>query len=75
MALALVLSLCACGSDGGKTSGGKTLLEHGLEIAPTMDEMADSDEYISFCSGNKEMAEIVKEICKGEHSAPPQSLL
>jgi len=72
MALALVLSLCACGSDGGKTSGGKTLLEHGLEIAPTMDEMADSDEYIS---GNKEMAEIVKEICKGEHSAPPQSLL
>ena len=35
-----------------------------------MDEMAGSDEYINFYSGNKDMAEIVKEISKGDHSAP-----
>ena len=60
MTFALVISLGACGGDSGKTSGGKTLLEHGLEVVATMDEMANSDEYISFYSGNKEMAEIVK---------------
>jgi len=70
MAFALVLSLCACGGQIGNTASGKTLLEHGLEVVATMDEMADSDEYISFYSGNKEMAEIVKEIGKGDHSAP-----
>lgn len=70
MAFALVLSLCACGADSGKATGGKTLLEHGLEVVATMDEMADSDEYISFYSGSKEMAEIVREIGKGDHSAP-----
>ena len=70
MTFALVISLGACGGDSGKTSGGKTLLEHGLEVVATMDEMANSDEYISFYSGNKEMAEIVKEIGNGDHSAP-----
>ena len=70
MAFTLALSLCACGGDSGKASSGKTLLEHGLEVVDTMDEMADSDEYINFYSGNKEMAEIVKGIGKGDHSAP-----
>ena len=70
LVFALALSLCACDGDSGKTSGSKTLLEHGLNIVATMDEMADSDEYINFYSGNKEMAEIVKEIGKGDHSAP-----
>ena len=50
MTFALVISLCACGGDSGKASGGKTLLEHGLEVVATMDEMANSDEYISFYS-------------------------
>ena len=70
MTFVLVLSLCACGDQSGNTTTNKTLLEHGLDVIATMDEMADSDEYISFYSGNKEMAEIVKEIGKGDHSAP-----
>ena len=70
MAFALVLSLGACGGENNNSGGGKTLLEHGLEVVATMDEMADSDEYINFYSGNKEMAEIVREIGKGDHSAP-----
>ena len=70
LAMTMTFVLCACGGDSGKASGGKTLLEHGLDVVATMDEMADSDEYISFYSGNKEMAEIVKEIGKGDHSTP-----
>lgn len=70
MAFALMLSLCACGGESRTSSSGKTLLEHGLEVVATMDEMAGSDEYINFYSGNKDMAEIVKEISKGDHSAP-----
>ena len=70
MTFALVISLCACGGDSGKSSGGKTFLEHGLEVVGTMDEMADSDEYINFYTASKEMAEIVKDIGKGDHSAP-----
>jgi len=70
MAFMLMLSLCACGGESGTASGGKTLLEHGLDIVATMDEMAGSDEYINFYSGSKDMAEIVKEISKGDHSAP-----
>ena len=70
MAFALMISLCACGGDSDKPSEGKTLLEHGLEVVATMDEMAGSDEYINFYTGSKEMAEIVKDIGKGDHSAP-----
>jgi len=70
MAFVLMLSLCACGGESGTSSGGKTLLEHGLEVVATMDEMAGSDEYINFYTGSKDMTEIVKEISKGDHSAP-----
>ena len=70
MAFALMLSLCACGGESGTASGGKSLLEHGLEVVATMDEMAGSDEYINFYTGSKDMAEIVKDIGKGDHSAP-----
>jgi len=70
MAFMLMLSLCACGGESGTASGGKTLLEHGLDIVATMDEMAGSDEYINFYTGSKDMTEIVKEISKGDHSAP-----
>ena len=70
LALAMTFVLCACGSDSRKTSGGKTLLEHGLDVVATMDEMACSDEYVNFYTGSKDMAEIVKEISKGDHSAP-----
>lgn len=70
MTLALVLSLCACGGESGKAAGGKSLLEHGLDVVATMDEMAGSDEYINFYTGSKDMAEIVKEIGKGDHSTP-----
>ena len=70
LALLLVLSLCACGGQSGNTTSGKTLLEHGLDVVATMDEMAGSDEYINFYTGSKEMAEIVKDIGKGDHSAP-----
>ena len=70
MAFALVLSLCACGGQNSNTPSGKTLLEHGLDVIATMDEMADSDEYINFYTASKEMAEIVKDIGKGDHSAP-----
>ena len=70
MAFVMMLSLCACGGQSGNVTSGKTLLEHGLEVVATMDEMAGSDEYISFYSGSKDMAEIVKGISKGDHSAP-----
>lgn len=70
IAFALVLSLCACGGQNSNTTSSKTLLEHGLDVIATMDEMADSDEYINFYTASKEMAEIVKDIGKGDHSAP-----
>ena len=70
MSCALVFSLCACGGQSSNTTSGKTLLEHGLDVVATMDEMAGSDEYINFYTGSKEMAEIVKDIGKGDHSAP-----
>lgn len=70
MAFALVLSLCACGGKNSNNGGGKTLLEHGLDVVATMEEMADSDEYINFYTASKEMTEIVKEISKGDHAAP-----
>ena len=70
MAFALVLTLCACGGQNGNTTSSKTLLEHGLDVIATMDEMADSDEYINFYTASKEMAEIVKDIGKGDHSTP-----
>ena len=70
LALLLVLSLCACGGQSGNTTSGKTLLEHGLDVVATMDEMAGSEEYINFYTGSKEMAEIVKDIGKGDHSVP-----
>lgn len=70
LAMTMTFALCACGGDSGKASGGKTLLEHGLDVVATMDEMAGSDEYINFYTGSKEMAEIVKDIGKGDHSAP-----
>ena len=70
MAFALLLSLCACGGESTSTSEGKALLDHGLDVIATMDEMADSDEYINFYTASKDMAEIVKKIRKGDHSAP-----
>ena len=70
MAFALLLSLCACGGESTSTSEGKALLDHGLDVIATMDEMADSDEYINFYTASKDMAEIVKKIRKGGHSAP-----
>lgn len=70
LALGMVFTLCACGGQSDGQSGGKPLLEHGLDVVATMDEMAGSDEYINFYTGSKEMAEIVKEIGKGDHSAP-----
>ena len=66
----LAFSLCACEGQNSDKISGKTLLEHGLDVVATMDEMAGSDEYISFYSGSKELAEIVKDIGKGDHSAP-----
>ena len=71
LALTMTFVLCACGGQSGSTtSSGKTLLEHGLDVVATMDEMAGSDEYINFYTGSKDMAEIVKDIGKGDHSAP-----
>ena len=70
LAMTMTFALWACGGDSGKASGGKTLLEHGLDVVATMDEMAGSDEYINFYTGSKEMAEIVKDIGKGDHSVP-----
>ena len=66
----LAFSLCACEGQSSDKISGKTLLEHGLDVVATMDEMAGSDEYISFYSGSKDLAEIVKDIGKGDHSAP-----
>ena len=40
MVLAMVLSLCACGGQNSNTTSSKTLLEHGLDVIATMDEMA-----------------------------------
>ena len=70
MAFALVISICACGGESDNNGSRKTLLEHGLDVVATMDEMADSDEYINFYTASKDMAEIVKKIRKGGHSAP-----
>lgn len=42
MAFALVLSLCACGGQNSNTPSGKTLLEHGLDVIATMDEMMNT---------------------------------
>lgn len=71
LALTMTFVLCACGGQSGSTtSSDKTLLEHGLDVVATMDEMAGSDEYINFYTGSKDMAEIVKDIGKGDHSAP-----
>ena len=66
----LAFSLCACEGQNSDKIRDKTLLEHGLDVVATMDEMAGSDEYISFYSGSKELAEIIKDIDKGDHSAP-----
>lgn len=70
LTLGMVFTLCACGGQSNGRSGEKSLLEHGLDVVATMDEMAGSDEYINFYTGSKDMAEIVKEIGKGDHSAP-----
>jgi len=70
MAFALVISLCACNGESGNASGEKTLLEHGLEVVASMDEMASSEKYVNFYTGSAEMAEIVKDISKGDHSKP-----
>lgn len=70
MAFALVLSLCACGVENSAKTESKTLLEHGLDVIATMEEMAGSEEYVNFYTGSKEMAEIINEIGAGDYSAP-----
>lgn len=70
LALTMALMLCACGSAGGNSGSGKSLLEHGLDVVATMEEMASSDEYVNFYTGSKEMAEIINEIGEGDYSAP-----
>ena len=66
----LAISLCSCTGKSGNVPGGKSLLEHGLEVVATMVEMAGSEQYVNFYTGSKEMAEIVTAISKGDHSTP-----
>lgn len=70
MAFALAICLCACNGESGNIPSEKTLLEHGLEVVATMDEMASSERYVNFYTGSNEMAEIVKDISEGDHSKP-----
>ena len=70
MAFALMICLCACNRESETVSGEKTLLEHGLEVVASMDEMAGSEKYVNFYTGSKEMTEIVKNIGEGDHSKP-----
>ena len=65
LALALILSLCACG--GAKE---KSLKEQGLEVAALMEEMVNSEAYIQYHTGSPALAEIAAGIAEGDYSAP-----
>ena len=61
----LLLLLCACAGE-----KQKSLLNHGLDVISIIDEMANSEAYINFHTGDTEMTELVKSIGKGDHSTP-----
>ena len=65
LALAVVLSLCACGS-----AQEKSLKEQGLEVAALMEEMVNSEAYIRYHTGVPALLEIAADIAEGDYSEP-----
>lgn len=66
-ALALILSLTACGGD---RTGGKSLYRHGLEVADVIAEMARSEDYLAMYGAIPEVAALAADAGQGDFTKP-----
>jgi len=71
MSLVLLLSLSACGTAEKKESTEKELYAYGLEVASVMEEMIQSEEYMSmFFVNNKNMDALLEGIDTKDYDSP-----
>lgn len=68
LTLVMLVSMSACGN-GGKGSG-KTLYEHGLDVASLMVEATRTEQYVEIYAATPALGEIIKEIGEGDYTAP-----
>lgn len=66
LALAMILSLCACGA----TSKERTLRGTGLTMIGVMEEMVNSEYYIEFHTTSEDLKAVISTIAEGDYSEP-----
>lgn len=66
--LASVMLLSACGTPAETET--RSLYEHGLDIVSMLNEIVESDEYVSVYSASEDILSIINSIEEGDHTAP-----
>ena len=69
LALAMMLSLSACGNSTGNAKT-KSMYAQGLEVIQLMHEMTRTEEYIDMITGSSDIKSIVQKISTGDYSSP-----
>ena len=72
VALAMTISLGACGGTGasGSNTSDKSLYEQGLGVISLMAEAAQAEEYVGAYTGNPEIMEIIQNVGAGDYTTP-----
>lgn len=65
--LASVLLFVSCGTPATDT---KSLYDHGLDIVSMLNEIVESDAYVSVYSASEDIMNIVNSIAEGDHTVP-----
>ncbi len=65
--LASALLLASCSTP---AADEKSLYEHGLDIVSMLNEIVESDDYVSVYSASEDILSIVKSTAEGDHTAP-----
>ena len=68
LTLLMTMGLTACGINKDSSS----LYDQGLEVVKVMDEMAKSDSYTKYFTGNDEILKIIEGIAVGNYSEPKE---
>ncbi len=67
---ALLLSALLLSSCGIPAVEDRSLYEHGLDVVAMLNEIAESEEYLSIYSANEDILSIVNSIAEGDHVTP-----
>lgn len=70
LTMGIILVLGACSNNTGENNSDKSIYEQGLTLIPFMEEMAESESYLTLHSGGLDLQEVVSRVSNGDYTEP-----